>query len=353
MLFLGLQARRPAQPFPDADDVVVARAEPFVGVVIGVACLVQRRADPFERTGEGHQLFVEFQPACGDVPGVLVLVVVFPQVGDQFEQGEKIRRRRDDDLLVVGVRPDGRVVLQCGEEGRLVGDEHDDEVGRVEQALVLLASQFIDVLADGGRVGSEVAAALLFGFGRGVAYESRERNFRVDDDVFLLGQVQHDVGAQVVSLGVLDVVLRFVVDALDERRTVQDRFQQHFAPVALHFRIAFQCVRQVRGLGRDAPVEFHQVFQLGLQFAALCRLGGVDVLDALSEFGDVVAEGFEQHVERFFVGLLEMFGLLAQYLGCKVAELGPEGLLQFFALGFFGRAILGVLRAQRCDLGLG
>ena len=209
------------------------------------------------------------------------------------------------------------------------------------------------MLADGGRVGSEVAAALLFGFGRGVAYESRERNFRVDDDVFLLGQVQHDVGSQVVSLGVLDVVLRFVVDALDERRTVQDRFQQHFAPVALHFRIAFQCVRQVRGLGRDAPVEFHQVFQLGLQFAALCRLGGVDVLDALSEFGDVVAEGFEQHVERLLVGLLEMLGLLAQYLGCKVAELGPEGLLQFFALGFFGRAILGVLRAQRCDLGLG
>ena len=156
VLFLGLQACRPAQPFPDADDVIVARAEPFVGVVIGVACLVQRRADPFERTGEGHQLFVEFQPACGDVPGVLVLVVVFPQVGDQFEQGEKVRRRRDDDLLVVGVRPDGRVVLQCGEEGRFVGDEHDDEVGRVEQALVLLASQFVDVLADGGRVGASL-----------------------------------------------------------------------------------------------------------------------------------------------------------------------------------------------------
>ena len=48
-----------------------------------------------------------------------------------------------------------------------------------------------------------------------------------------------------------------------------------------------------------------------------------------------------------------MLGLLAQYLGRKVAELGPESLLQLFALGFFGRAILGVLRAQRCDLGLG
>ena len=72
-------------------------------------------------------------------------------------------------------------------------------------------------LADSGIRNCEAAAALLFGFGRGIAYESRERNLRVDDDVFLLGQVQHDVGAQVVSLGVLDVVLRFVVDALDER----------------------------------------------------------------------------------------------------------------------------------------
>ena len=57
-------------------------------------------------------------------------------------------------------RQDGRVVLQGGEEGRLVGNE----LGRKEY---------------------------LFGFGRGVAYESRERNFRVDDDVFLLGPVSY------------------------------------------------------------------------------------------------------------------------------------------------------------------
>uniref|UniRef100_UPI003AB80EAE DUF6291 domain-containing protein n=1 Tax=Ruminococcus sp. TaxID=41978 RepID=UPI003AB80EAE len=30
--------KKGGQPFPDADDVIVARAEPFVGVVIGVAC---------------------------------------------------------------------------------------------------------------------------------------------------------------------------------------------------------------------------------------------------------------------------------------------------------------------------
>ena len=84
MLPLGLQAGGFAQAFADADDVVVARAEAFVGVFVGVAGLVQRRADPFERGGEGHQLFVEFQSAGGDLLGVLVLVVVFPEVGDEM-----------------------------------------------------------------------------------------------------------------------------------------------------------------------------------------------------------------------------------------------------------------------------
>ena len=54
MLALGLQAGRPAQAFADADDVVVARAEPLVGVLVGVAGLVERRADTFERSRESH-----------------------------------------------------------------------------------------------------------------------------------------------------------------------------------------------------------------------------------------------------------------------------------------------------------
>ena len=54
MLALGLQAGRPAQAFADADDVVVARAEPLVGVLVGVAGFVERRADTFERSRESH-----------------------------------------------------------------------------------------------------------------------------------------------------------------------------------------------------------------------------------------------------------------------------------------------------------
>ena len=39
MAALGLEPGRAAQPFADADDVVVARAEAFVGVLVGVAGL--------------------------------------------------------------------------------------------------------------------------------------------------------------------------------------------------------------------------------------------------------------------------------------------------------------------------
>ena len=161
MAFLGLQARRFAQPFPDADNVVVARAKPLVGVFVCIAGLVERGADPFERRGEGYQLFVEFQSAGGDLLGVLVLIVVFPEVGHQLEQGEQVRRRGDDDFPVVGVRPDRRIVLQGGEECRFVGYEHDDEVGRVEPPLVLLAAQLGDVLAHRGHVRREVRSSSL------------------------------------------------------------------------------------------------------------------------------------------------------------------------------------------------
>ena len=48
MLPLGLQAGGFAQAFADADDVVVARAEAFVGVFVGVAglCLLYTSPSP-------------------------------------------------------------------------------------------------------------------------------------------------------------------------------------------------------------------------------------------------------------------------------------------------------------------
>ena len=46
---------------------------------------------------------------------------------------------------------------------------------------------------------------------------------------------------------VLQVVLRLVVDAFGQMRTVENRLEKHLAPVALHFRVAFQRAGQVIG----------------------------------------------------------------------------------------------------------
>lgn len=95
----ALQSGRLLQSQADPQDVVIARREPFAGIFVGVAGFVERRADSFERRGECGSLFVEFQCADGYFTCVFVLCVVFPEVGDQFQQCEQIRRRRNDDFL--------------------------------------------------------------------------------------------------------------------------------------------------------------------------------------------------------------------------------------------------------------
>lgn len=101
--------------------------------------------------------------------------------------------------------------------------------------------------------------------GPDISDECRERHLRVDDDPFAFGQIKHHVGPQVVSRLVLDIELRIVMYAPDQIRIVEDRFEDHLAPVALHFGIALERVGQVGRFGGDAAIEFHQAFKLVAQ----------------------------------------------------------------------------------------
>ena len=164
--------------------------------------------------------------------------------------------------------------------------------------------------------------------------------------------MQHHVGPQVASFLVLDVVLRLVVDAFGQGRVVEDRFEQHLAPVALHLRVAFECLREVLRLGRNVLVEFHEPFELGPQFAALRGLRGIDLLDTPPEVGDVVPEGFEQQVDRLPARLAEMLRLLAQDLRGEVPELRAEPLLGRLPFGFLCGVLFGYFFLQGRDFGL-
>ena len=110
-MFLGRNSQF-AKPLPAADDVVVTGAKPLVGIVVLVPGGVERLSHPFERSGESHQLLVEFRTVSNDVGRILVLCVPLPKIVHQLQKGEKIGRRRDNDFLVVGIGPDGAVVLQ-------------------------------------------------------------------------------------------------------------------------------------------------------------------------------------------------------------------------------------------------
>lgn len=149
--------------------------------------------------------------------------------------------------------------------------------------------------------------------------------------------------------------------APDQVRIVEDRFEDHLAPVALHFGIALERVGQVGRFGGDAAIEFHQAFKLVAQRPPLFVLGGVDLLDPLAELHDVIPERFQQHVERFAVGLLESARLFAQNVIGEVLELGPESLLHLFAFGTCSaircsaasrRACASVLRSTRVRISI-
>lgn len=84
--------------------------------------------------------------------------------------------------------------MQRRQKRRFVGNEHNDEIGRIEQSLVLLATQFDDVLPHRRDVRRKILAPGRLVLGPDVSDECRERHLRVDDDPFAFGQIKHHVG---------------------------------------------------------------------------------------------------------------------------------------------------------------
>lgn len=68
-------------------------------------------------------LSYRFAPSVGDRDRILVLLVPLPQVVDQFQQREQVRRTADDHLFIISVAPQRRVVLHRQQERRLVRHE--------------------------------------------------------------------------------------------------------------------------------------------------------------------------------------------------------------------------------------
>ena len=78
------------------------------------------------------------------------------------------------------------------------------------------------------------------------------------------------------------------------------------------------------------------MLQLIFQLAALLVFVRVDVLHALAELGDVVAEGLQQYIHRLLVGLAELLRLLGKNLRREALEVAFE------VLDLLGATLLGL-----------
>ena len=347
----GLDAQF-AQVLGAADEVAAAVAKLTQCGTVGFVGTSQCVAHGQEILGKTDELVVQCAALTGDFECVAVLIVAPPEVVDNLEDGEQIGRVAENHLLAVGVVPQLRVVLEGGQKGGLGRDEHDDEVGRGGgQTLVALAGQLVDVFAYRGDVGRKGRFAGYFvaqvgGFG--VLGVGGERHLRVDDHLLVAGQVEYHVGADVVPLFGAKILLDVEVDAAFQTRTLEQRLEDHLAPVTLCLTVAAQGGGQVVGLAAHLVAHLVEPFDLGFEHFAL---GGL-LFNPLAEPFDVLAQRTEQLADVLLVGVGETAGLLLQNVVGQVAEVVGKLFLQLLPLGGLGLetfrpdADLGLCRCQ-------
>ena len=85
-----------------------------------------------------------------------------------------------------------------------------------------------------------------------------ERHLRVDNNILSARQAHNHIGTHVAALIYGHCALHLVVDALRQARVVKDGLKNSLTPIALHLRVALQCIGKVGGLGGDLRIEFHQ-----------------------------------------------------------------------------------------------
>ena len=210
--------------------------------------------------------------------------------------------------------------------------------------LVRLAAEFGHMLLHGSDVGRR--AARPYGVVLGVEHVKvgLYRHLGVDDDAAPLGVVDDDVGSEPTAFGVGDALLHLVLVAAAESRTLEDVVKYHLAPVALHARVALECVGEAAGLGADDLVEPYQFLDTFAQGVALARFAGVGVGYGAAEELDILLHGLEHFREAAAALTTQCLGVVCQRffghggeaslgLGVDAVEVGTLVRKGFLSLG--------------------
>ena len=179
-----------AQFFGAADEVAFPLRKLFAGGLELALRLSHVFADAFERLDETDEFVVEPAAFFRNGEGVLVLLLVAPEVGDSAQGGQQRTRACQHDAFVETFLEEAGIVLQGEQVGGFDGDEHKHEVQRVDafQIGIVFLRQVSDMGADAGDVGGEFALGGFGVGGLGVADVGGQRDFGIDDDLFAFGQ---------------------------------------------------------------------------------------------------------------------------------------------------------------------
>ena len=146
--------------------------------------MIRERTDPL----------VEILTELADTVGVLSQRELTPAIGDDLEQADEVRGRRDQDLLRHRVFLQGGILIQRGGQELISRDEQDHEFGTMLKLRpVRFARQGANVLAYPARVPAQRGLALvvaggLHGFEIGV-----QRRLDIHDQLAFLGHAHHHV----------------------------------------------------------------------------------------------------------------------------------------------------------------
>ena len=172
-------------------EVAVAAFELVERLLVGGLRLVDVAADFLQGIDEADEFVVQPAAFVGDGQRVAVLLFGPPDVGDGAQGGQQGAGAGEHDAFVEAFLEQAGLLLEGGEVGGFDGDEHEDEIQRFQavDVAVFFFGQFFDVLAHGLDVGGECLTGFLFVFRPCVADVGGEGDFAVDDDLFVVGQV--------------------------------------------------------------------------------------------------------------------------------------------------------------------
>ena len=163
--------------------------------------------------------------------------------------------------------------------------EHQNKIYRVSAGFavvygIVFLFQLFDMASDAEDMTVESCLTAGFIFGIHIVRIGSQTDFAVDDDIFVVRIMDDDIRTHGMfafacddfAAFIAERFLTFIVNTAEQAGALQNIFKDQFAPVALCFLLAFECVDQTACLAADAVGFFHHFVQLsgegGVEFDA-------------------------------------------------------------------------------------